>query len=114
MAQISEETFTTIFTLQRRLILIINEARRTEYAILELFGETERKIPPLEQLQNVTERAKDSCTRIYRILLLVADAQPMVDAATLEFMSRSIEQAQAHADASEPSIKEIKRDWNLL
>ncbi|CBN56317.1 MULTISPECIES: hypothetical protein [Kamptonema] len=113
MAFLSEETLTTLFGLQRRLVLILNEARATEYAILELFGETEETIPELDELQNVTERARDSYTRLSRILLLVADAQPIADAAIVELMERALAQAEANADASEPSVQEIKRNWNL-
>jgi hypothetical protein len=81
--------------------------------LLSTLTETEETIPELDELQNVTERARDSYTRLSRILLLVADAQPIADAAIVELMERSLAQAEANADASEPSVQEIKRNWNL-
>jgi hypothetical protein len=37
----------------------------------------------------------------------------MADSATINLLEQSIAQAEATADASEASIQEIKRNWNL-
>lgn len=51
MAKLPDETITTIFYLQRRLLERIDEATATEAMIFERFGEAEETIPELEQLQ---------------------------------------------------------------
>ena len=57
MAQLPEETITTVFNLQRRLLAILNQATATDFLLLEQYGETEATLIDLEQLQNVKERA---------------------------------------------------------
>jgi hypothetical protein len=57
MADLPEKTIVIIFTLQRRLLKIINEATKYAFIIFEQFGETEETIPELDELQNIRERA---------------------------------------------------------
>ncbi len=113
MAKLPEETITIIFNLQRRLLERIDEATATEATIFERFGEAEETIPELEQLQNVRERATSSYSRLFTLLLRVAEAQPMATSATLNLLAQSIEQAQANDAATEASVKDVKRNWNL-
>jgi len=114
MAKLLDETLNTIFTLQRRLLELLDEAKAAELNLFERFGETEETIPELDQLQNVTERLRNPYSRLHRILLLVAESQPLADVTTLKLLSESIEEAQTTADASAASTQEIKRNWNLL
>ncbi len=74
MAKLPQETITTIFNLQRRLLKRIDEATATEAVIFEEFGEVEIILAELEQLQNVRERAKSSYSGLYTLLLRVAEA----------------------------------------
>ncbi len=74
MAKLPQETITTIFNLQRRLLERIDEATATEAVIFEAFGEVEIILAELEQLQNVRERAKSFYSGLYTLLLRVAKA----------------------------------------
>jgi hypothetical protein len=114
MADLSEETLTTVFDLQRRLLKILNEATKCAFMIFQQYGEIEATMPDLGILENVKERSTSSCTRLHRLLLQISDSQPTADSATLELLSRSIEQIQASTDAGEATVQEVKRDWNLL
>lgn len=57
MANLPNETITTVLNLERRLLQLINEAT-AGFIILEQYGETQATIIALDQLQNVRERAK--------------------------------------------------------
>ena len=57
MAQLPEQTTTTVLNLQRRLLAIIDQAAAIDFLILEQYGETEATLIDLEQLQNIRERA---------------------------------------------------------
>ena len=113
MANLPEETLTTIFNLQKQLFKIINETTATEYNLLEQYGETSATLPELEELQNIRERARDSYIRLFRLLLNIGEAQPSVNQSTLELLYRAIEQANLTVNALEVSIKEIQNNWNL-
>lgn len=134
MANLSEETIGTVLNLQRRVLQLINEATATEFILLEQYGETEATISDLEILQNVRERGTTYYVRLYRLLLQIAESQPVatsllksspsagetpavktrrLSAATLNLLIQSIEQTQAIADSSAATIQEVKRDWNL-
>ncbi|MBD2308819.1 hypothetical protein H6G17_25450 [Chroococcidiopsis sp. FACHB-1243] len=113
MAKLPDATFSTIFSLQRRLLERIDEATATDAAIFEQFGEVEETMPELEELQNIRERATSAYTRLYTLLLRVAEAQPTANSATLNLLEQSIEQARAYVDSAAASIMDVKRNWNL-
>jgi hypothetical protein len=113
MADLPEETVTTVFGLQRQLLKILNEATRFAFIIFEQFGETTETIPELNELQNIREWETSCYTKLSRLLLQVLESQPVATPATLELLARSIAQTQAIADAGEASNREIKRNWNL-
>ncbi len=112
MAKLDDATIKIIFDLQRQLLERIDEATATEAIVFERFGENEARLE-LDQLQNSRERTTSSYSRLYRLLLRVAEAQPQANSATLDLLAESIEQAAAINSASQASIQEIKRDWNL-
>lgn len=89
MAKLPEATITTIFTLQRRLLERIDEATAMEAVIFERFGEVEAIFDELEQLQNVRERATSFYSRLYTLLLRVAEAQPTATSAMLDLLAQS-------------------------
>lgn len=113
MANLPEETLTTIFDLQKQLFHIINEATATDYNLLGQYGETTETFPELEELSNIRERARDAYTRLFRLSLNVAETQPVIDRNKLELLYGTIEQAGLTVNALEVSIKEIKSNWNL-
>lgn len=100
--------------MQRRLLAIIDQAAAIDFLILEQYGETEATLIDLEQLQNIKERADTHYTRFYRLLRQIAQAQPFATTAMLDLLARSIEEAEATAEALAASTQEIKQDWNIL
>ena len=113
MAKLPDDILNTIFTLQRRLVEILNETTATEYILMQQFGETEATFPELESLDNIKERLRTSYNRLYRLLQQVTESQPAATADTLNFLYGTIEDGEAIVDASAASIQEIKLDWNL-
>ena len=113
MADLPEKTLIKILDLQKQLFKIINDATATDFNLMEKHGETSATLPELEELQNIKERARDSYTRLFRLLLNIGEAQPAVNANTLKLLYRAIEQADLTTNALEVSIAEIKRNWNL-
>lgn len=67
----------------------------------------------LKQLTNIKERAISSYSRLSNLLLRIPEMQPLAPSATLELLSKTIEQAQATADAGDATVREAKTDWNL-
>ena len=83
MAQLPDETLSTIFRLQQRLVLLLDTATAAEYSILQQFGETEAKMPELEAIDNIKERLRIPYNRLHRILQQVAESQPAATAANV-------------------------------
>lgn len=113
MAKISDEILIKTLTIYRQLLELINEAKATEYQILEEFGETEITLIALEELQNIVERMRNSYSRLNTLLLRISEAQPRADTATIELLIKSIEQAQGNLASSLATIQESKRDTGL-
>lgn len=89
MANLLDETTTTVLNLQRQLLEIINQAAIADSTLLEQYGETEETIPELDELQNVIERAETYYLRFYTLLLRIAKIQP-VAVAMLDLLQQSI------------------------
>ncbi|MGK7900405.1 MAG: hypothetical protein AB4352_03130 [Hormoscilla sp.] len=113
MAQLPEEITRTVFSLQQRLLAIINEANSTGYTILEQYGETDAAIIDFDLLQNTRDRAQTYYSRFSTLLLRIAESYPSASPAMLELLAQSIVEAQAVVPASAATIEEAKRDWNL-
>ncbi len=113
MAKLPEEITTTVLNLQRRLLELTNEATATDTTIFEQFGETEATISTLEQLQNARQRLTDPYSRLCTLLLRIAESQPTAAVAILNLLAQTIEQGQAAVDASQASIREAKRDFDI-
>lgn len=113
MANLPDETVTIVFNLQRRLWELINEATAADWTILEQYGETERTMPALDHLENARERLKSSYSRLHNLMLLVGEAQPVANSATLNLLRETIERSQATIPAIEATIQEVKRDLDL-
>ncbi len=113
MAKLPDETLTIAFNLQKRLLERIDAATATEAIIFEQFGEAEIILVELEQLYNIRERATSAYSRLYTLLLRVAESQPTATSATLDLLAVSIDQAEATDFASNATIQEIKGDLDL-
>jgi hypothetical protein len=114
MALLPDDIMVRVLNLQRRLLEGIDAARAVEGAIFEIYGERETTATVLEQLQNATERLRNPYSRFYTLLLRIAEAQPIASSAMLNLLAQTIEQAEADVDAVEASIREAKRDFDLL
>jgi hypothetical protein len=55
------------------LAQLIDEAKATEWMLLETYGETEESILELEQLQSGAERLRDPYHRLYRLILSISE-----------------------------------------
>jgi hypothetical protein len=113
MANLPEEITAKVLELQRQLLSVINKTTETTFIILETYGETESTIISLNDLDNIRERANTYYSRFYTLLLRIAESQPTASNAMLEMLEYSIEEAEATIAASEATIKEEKRNWNL-
>ncbi len=113
MAQIPDSTLTTIFTLKRRLVELINDVKATEFNLFENFGETEGTLSELAQLQNATERLRIPYERLHNLTLLISESQPFASVAMLDLLAQTVEVASLTADAVEATTQETKRIWNL-
>jgi hypothetical protein len=86
----------------------------SNWTILEQYGENETTLIALEQLDNSKERLTVSHSRLYNLMLRVAESQPVANSATLNLLNVTIEQTEAIIASVEASIQEAKRDFNLL
>lgn len=87
MAKLPDETANKAFSLQRRLWEMLDEVTAAAWLILEEYGETEISLSALDEVDNSRERLNSSLSRLYALMLRVAEAQPMADSATLELAS---------------------------
>ncbi|MFB2896349.1 hypothetical protein ACE1CI_25855 [Aerosakkonemataceae cyanobacterium BLCC-F50] len=113
MAKLPDQTLTTIFYLQQQLVELIDEAKATEFALFEQFGENEATLPELDQMQSSVERLRIPYSRLHTLALGIAEYQPIATDAMLNLLAQTIEQAEALIGAVEASISETKQNWNL-
>lgn len=113
MAKLPDEIITTVFTLQRQLLERMDEATATVFVMLAEYGETEATVHELDELQSIRERADTYYSRFYVTLRRIYESQPVASRDSLDIVARSINEAQAVADATLASVQEIKRNWNL-
>ena len=114
MAKLADETLTTIFALQRQLAEGIEEASATEWALFNRYGETEATLAELDELLSARERITVLYSRLHKTLLRIVEIQPVAPASMLNLLYQTIEQAEAAGEASSASVREVKRNWNLL
>ncbi|NER32714.1 MAG: hypothetical protein F6J93_01315 [Oscillatoria sp. SIO1A7] len=113
MAKLPEETVNKAFSLQRRLWETIDEVTAVAWVILEEYGETEISLSALGEVDNSRERLNSSLSRLYTLMLRVAESQPMADSATLNLLAATIESSEGTIAAVEASLQEAKRNLNL-
>ena len=93
---------------------MIENTRDAEFVILDRFGETERTIIYLDELQSVAEQATDKFSQFSIIQIRIFNIQPYVPRDMLELVMQLIGNTETRLPALEQSIQEIKTEWKLL
>jgi hypothetical protein len=114
MAQISAEFQSNIRNLQQNLLDIVDNAKATEFILLERFGENNQTIIVLEELTAIAQQASDLYIQISRLLLRTAEIQPSITSDMLSLLIEKVAIIENRVPALERSIREVKSDWNLL
>jgi hypothetical protein len=112
MAKLPDPVISNIFIIQRRIIEYLDSTTATEFRLFESMGETAETLPELEELQNIKEKLRSKYSRLYNLLLVIAESQPIASEDMLVLLYRSIESTEASLDASIASLQEIQRNWN--
>jgi hypothetical protein len=112
MAKLPDPVISNIFIIQRRIIECIDATTVTEFRLFERMGETAETLPEFEELQNIKEKLRSKYSRLYNLLLRIAESQPIASRDMLDLLYRSIESTEASLDASVASLQEIQRNWN--
>jgi hypothetical protein len=112
MAKLPDPVISNIFVIQRRIIECLDSTTATEFRLFERMGETAETLPELEELQNIKEKLRSKYSRLYNLLLRIAESQPIASEDMLVLLYRSIESTEASLDASVASLQEIQRNWN--
>lgn len=113
MVALPLELTTTVLELQRQLLVVINHATETRFVLMETYSETETTLVTLEDLEKIRERANTYYSRFYTLMLKLAEVQPITDAAILEPLTRSIEDAIVTIAAAQATIQEARNNFNL-
>lgn len=113
MARLSSEMTAMVNQLKQKSLDVIDAATAAAFYLNEKVGETQETLAIFDELQAAAEDAKDSCSRLYRLELAVAESQPGVPSEVLELLSRTIEYTTSRIPAWERSIEEIKLEFEL-
>jgi hypothetical protein len=114
MAKLAPEFKLKITNLQEDLLEIIDEARQTEFLILENFGENNQTLIVLEELTEITQQGRDLYLQLSRLRLQVAEAQPILSLDLLNLLTQRVNLIENRTPALSRSIIEIKTDWSIL
>jgi hypothetical protein len=112
MAKLPDSIVTNIFRIQRQIIECIDSTTEMEFRLFDRIGETPETVPELEELQNIKEKLRSKYSRLYTLLLGIAESQPIATIDMLDLLYRSIDSTEASLDASIASLQEIQRNWN--
>jgi uncharacterized caspase-like protein len=113
MGKLKPETAQTIWDLQKQLLGIIDTAKTLELSLFESFGETDRSVIYLNELQSIAEQATDRFSRFSTFQSRIANTQPPVPSDIIELVNRTIENTQKKIPALERSIQEIREEGEL-
>ncbi len=113
MGKLNPQTTETIWDLQRQLLEIIDAAKTLELSLFDSFGETERSISYLDELQSIAEQATDRFSRFSTFQIRIANTQPPISPDIIDLVDRVIESTQQKIPALERSIQEIRQEWRL-
>jgi hypothetical protein len=112
VAKLPDPVLTNIFTLQRRIIELIDATTALAFRLFTQWGETTETLIELEELQNIQERLRSQYSRLNALLLKISESQPTASEDMLNLLYRTIEVAEASLDASIASLQEIQRNWS--
>jgi hypothetical protein len=76
MAKLSNEVSETIWSLKRQLADVIENAKAAEFVLFDTFGENERTVTYLTDLQSVAEQATDRFSQLTTLQIRVFNVQP--------------------------------------
>ncbi len=113
MAKLSLEIAQTIWDLQHQLLEIIDTAKTVELSLFEAFGETERTILYLDELQNIAQQGTERFSRFSTLQIRIANTQPPIPPDLLEIVNRAIESTEQKIPALNRSNQEIIQEFNL-
>ena len=113
MAKLPDNLSETIWILKRHLADVIESAKATEFLLFERFGETERTILYLDELQSVAEQATERFSQFSSLQIQILNVQPQVPSDMLELVTRVIANTEARLPALERSVEEIRIEWKL-
>jgi hypothetical protein len=113
MARLSDVLNEQIWSLKRQLLEIADEAKAVEFILLENFGETDRTIAYLDEVQSVAEQATERFSQFSNVQIRIANAQPNIFPDMLEIVNRLVVNTQDRIPALKRSIEEIKSEWKL-
>lgn len=113
MAKLRLETAQTIWDLQRQLLEIIDIAKTLELTLFEAFGETDRTIPYLDELQSIAQQGTERFTRFSTLQIRIANTQPPIPQDLLQIVDKSIESTQQKIPALTRSNQETIQEFNL-
>jgi hypothetical protein len=99
MAKLSNEVSETIWSLKRQLADVIENAKAAEFVLFDTFGENERTVTYLTDLQSVAEQATDRFSQLTTLQIRV--------------FKQVIAKTETRLPALEQSIQEIKIEWKL-
>jgi methyl-accepting chemotaxis protein len=102
-----------LVNLQQSLLESLNEAKLSEYLLLENFGETDDTISSLDELTAIALQVADLYSQISRLLLQISEIQPAITSAMLRLLTERVSNIENRIPALRQSIKEIKLDWGL-
>ena len=111
MAKLNPDKDRIFWELQAQFLDIIDEARTLEFWMLESFGETERTLRYLDELQGIVTDATDRFTRLPTLQLKIANAQIPISADIMEMVDRTIGSNYQKIPALQRSIREIEQEW---
>lgn len=111
MAKLDSDKDRIFWELQSQFLDIIDRARTLEFWMLESFGETERTLRYLNELQGIINDATDRFTRLPTLQLRIANAQIPISADIMEMVDRTIESNRQKIPALQRSIQEIEQEW---
>lgn len=113
MAELTEETLSIAFNLQKRLLQITNQASSLGFRIWEQFGETDATIADLDLLQNVTEQARANYTRLTKQLFEIAVSRSKSNLMTMNSLSHYCHSVETHISDLEATIAQVKSNQQL-
>jgi hypothetical protein len=113
MAKLSNEVSETIWSLKRQLADVIENAKAAEFVLFDTFGENERTVTYLTDLQSVAEQATDRFSQLTTLQIRVFNTQRQISSDMLDFITQVIAKTEARLPALEQSIQEIKIEWKL-